>query len=130
MTTDTLDRGRLCYLDAASVRGPFPTCDGVEVWSDEDGRIGRLDGIVIEPEARRVRYLVIEAGRMFRRHRYLLPFRDMRVDVQRHAFCMDAQKSDLASCEEYEPQAFRPFSDDDLMAALFPKSPDRSVQAA
>jgi hypothetical protein len=85
---------------------------------------------VIEPEARRVRYLVIEAGRMFRRHRYLLPFRDMRVDVQRHAFCMDAQKSDLASCEEYEPQAFRPFSDDDLMAALFPKSPDRSVQAA
>ena len=130
MTTDDLDRGRLCYLDAASVQGPFPTCDGVGVWNDEDGMIGRLDGIVLDPESRHVRYLVVAAGRTFRRHRYLLPFLDMRVDVQHHAFCVDAHKSDLACCEKFEPGAFHAFSDDDLMAALFPKSADRKVQAA
>jgi hypothetical protein len=130
MTTNALDRGRLCYLDAASVQGPFPTCEGVEVWSDEDGMIGRLDGIVVDPNARQVQYLVVAAAGTFRRHRYLLPFRDMRVDVQHHAFCVDAHKSDLACCEEFEPRAFHRFSDDDLIAALFPKSADHNVQAA
>ena len=130
MATHDLDRSRLCYLDAVCVQGPFPTCDGVGVWNDEDGNIGRLEGIVFDPESRHIWYLVVAADRMFRRHRYLLPFRDTRVDLQRRAFCVDAHKSDLSCCEKYEPGAFHPFSDDDLMAALFPKSPDRKVRAA
>ena len=92
--------------------------------------IGRLDGIVLDPEAHRVPYLVVAAGGTFQGHRYLLPFRDARVDVQHHAFCVDAHKSDLASCEEFDPQAFHQFSDDDLMAALFPKFADGDVHAA
>ena len=84
--------------------------------------IGRLDGIVFNPESRHIFYLVVAADRMFRRHRYLLPFRDTRVDVQHRAFCVDARKSDLSGCERYEPGTFHPFSDEDLMAALFPKS--------
>ena len=127
MTTDDLDRGQLCYLDAASVKGPFPTCDGVGVWNDQDGMIGRLDGIVLNPESRQVRYLVVAARTAFRRHRYLLPFRDTRVDVQHRAFRVDAHKRDLASCERFEPEAFRFFSDGDLMAALFPKSGNRKA---
>jgi len=130
MTTQGLDRDRLCYLDAASVQGPFRTCQGVGVWNDEDGMIGRLDGIVFDPESRHVWYLVVAAGGTFRRHLYLLPFGDTRVDVQHHAFRVDAHKSDLACCERFEPGAFHPFSDDDLMAALFPKSANRKVRAA
>ena len=107
MTTDTSNPSQLCYLGAASVQGPFATCDGVEVWNDEDGRIGRLDGILLDPESRQVQYLVVAAGRMFQRHRYLLPFRDIRVDVPHHAFCVDAHKRDLSGFEEFEPQAHR-----------------------
>jgi hypothetical protein len=95
------------------------------VRNDEDGMIGRLDGIVLDPESQQVRYLVVAARTTLRRHRYLLPFRDTRVDVPHHAFCVDAHKRDLASCERFEPGAFHSFSDNDLMAALFPKSADR-----
>src|SRR4030095_10533020 len=98
MTTDDLDRGQLCYLDAASVKGPFPTCDGVGVWNDEDGMIGQLDGIVLNPESRQIR---ISSSRPARRSGVIATcFRSVtRVDVQHYAFCVDAHKSDLARCE-------------------------------
>ena len=130
MTPDALDRQRLCYLDAASLKVPFATCDDVEVWNDQDGMIGRLDGILLDPGARHVQYLVVAAGGTFRRHRYLLPFGDVRVDVQHHAFWVDVHKSDLPCCEEFQPTAFHRYSDDDLMPALFPKSADRDVPLA
>jgi PRC-barrel domain protein len=93
------------------------------VWNDEDGMIGRLDGVVLDPESRRVQYLVVAAGGTFRRHRYLLPFPETRVDVQHHSFRVDARRSDLARCESFEPKAFHRFSDDDLMAYYFPNRP-------
>ena len=124
------DSSRLCYLDAASVAGPFPTCAGVEVWNDDDGKIGRLDGIVLDAEARQVQFLVVATGGTLRRRRYLLPFRPTRIDLERHALCVDAHKIDLAQCKEFEPAAFHRFSDDDLLAALFPKSSDHDPRSA
>jgi hypothetical protein len=124
MTMETSQPSRLCYLDAANVAGPFPTCADVDVWNDEDGKLGRLDGIVLDAEARQVQYLVITTGGTFRRRRYLLPFRPTRIDMQRHALCVDAHKGDLARCKEFEPAAFHTFSDDDLLAGMFPRSSD------
>jgi hypothetical protein len=119
VSIDTNADGRLSYLDAASVRGPFPTYRDVSVWNDEDGDLGRLDGIVVDAEARQVRYLVVAAPGTFSRRRYLLPFSPTRVDTDRHALCVDAHKTDLARCAKFEPRAFHRFSDDDLMDALF-----------
>jgi hypothetical protein len=130
MTTERSDPSRLCYLDAASVAGPFPTCADVDVWNEEDGKIGQLDGIVLDAETRHVHYLVVVTGGTFRRRRYLLPFRPMRVDIARRALCVDAHKIDLVRCKEFEPAAFHLFSDDDLLAALFPKSFDHDAQPA
>ena len=124
MATETPDSSRLCYLDAAKVAGPFPTCADVDVWNDEDGKIGRLDGIVLDAAARQVQYLVVATGGTLRRRRYLLPFRPTRIDIERHALCVDAHKIDLARCKEFEPAAFHRFSDNDLLAALFPNSAD------
>jgi len=120
VNTHTNAESRLSYLDAESVRGPFPTCRDVSVRNDEDGDLGRLDGIVVDAEARRVRYLVVAAGGTFSRRRYLLPFSPTRVDASRHALCVDAHKTDLVRCERFEPRAFHRFSDEDLIDALFP----------
>ena len=130
MTTERSDPSRLCYLDAASVAGPFPTCADVDVWNEEDGKIGQLDGIVLNAETRHVHYLVVATGGTFRRRRYLLPFRPTRIDIARRALCVDAHKIDLARCQEFEPAAFHRFSDSDLLDALFPKSADDDEQHA
>jgi PRC-barrel domain len=119
MSTDSNDDARLSYLEAESVLGPFLTCKDVSVRNDEDGDLGQLDGIVVDAEARQVRYLVVAAGGIFSRRRYLLPFSPTRVDANRHALCVDAHKTDLACCERFEPGAFHRFSDNDLVNALF-----------
>jgi hypothetical protein len=119
MSTDSNDHARLSYLEAESVRGPFPTCKDVSVWNEEDGNLGQLDGVVVDAEARQVRYLVVAAGGIFSRRRYLLPFTPTRVDANRHALCVDAHKRDLVRCEKFESRAFHRFSDDDLLSALF-----------
>jgi hypothetical protein len=121
MAEEAPDRSHLCYLDAASVRGLFSRPEDVDVCNDEDGKIGRFDGIVMDPEARRVCYLVVAAGR-WSRQRYLLPFQPTRVDVGAHALYVDAHKTDLARCEQITSDTLRRFSDDDLLAALFPRS--------
>ena len=113
------DNGRLCYLDAESVRGPFASCKDVSVWNEDDGDLGHLDGIVLDAEARQVEYLVVAEGGIFSRRRYLLPFSQSRVDASRHALCVDAHRADLARCERFAPLAFHRFSDNDLVNALF-----------
>jgi hypothetical protein len=119
MSTDSSVDARLSYLDAECVRGPFHTYRDFSVWNDEDGDLGQLDGIVVDAEARQVRYLVVAAGGTFSRRRYLLPFSPARIDADRHALCVDAHKTDLVRCSKFEPRAFHRFSDDDLMNALF-----------
>jgi len=119
VSIDSNTDARLSYLDAESVRGPFRTYRDVSVRNDEDGDLGRLDGIVVDAEARQVRYLVVAAGGTFTRRRYLLPFSPTRVDANRHALCVDAHKTDLVRCAKFEPRAFHRYSEGDLMNALF-----------
>jgi len=119
VNTDITADDRLSYLDAECVRGPSRTYRDFSVWNDEDGDLGRLDGIVVDAEARQVRYLVVAAGGTFSRRRYLLPFSPTRVDANRHALCVDAHKTDLVRCAKFEPGAFHRFSDVDLINALF-----------
>lgn len=113
------DNDRLSYLEADSVRGPFPSCKDLSVWNEDDGDLGHLDGIVLDAQARQVHYLVVAEGGTFSRRRYLLPFSAARVDASRHALCVDAHKSDLVRCERFAPREFHRFSDNDLVNALF-----------
>jgi hypothetical protein len=127
MTEDS-GRPELCYLDAADVRGAFPAWNNVELRNDEDGAIGRLDGIVIDPAARHVQYFVVSAGGAFRRHQYLVPFHPTRLDVERQALCVDMHKTELKRCEKFDPDSFHRYSEDDLLASLFPASEEDEPQ--
>src|SRR5512144_1152292 len=49
--------------------------------SDEESRVGELDGIVVDPGARQVRYFVIDADGP----RYLLPLCSTRLDHAENA---------------------------------------------
>src|SRR4051812_41096854 len=111
---------RLCYLDAADVRGPFLSLDHVKIRDNQDAEIGHLDGIVFDPAARHVQYLVISSAGAFRRHRYLLPFVPARIDVERQVLRVDMPKGELKRCERFEPGSFHRYGDADLLTALFP----------
>src|SRR5690349_16839291 len=63
---------QLRFLEAARVEHPDGTLDGFEVCTVTEERLGSIEGVLIEPAQRRVRYFVV-GRRGWRRKRYLVP---------------------------------------------------------
>jgi hypothetical protein len=108
----------LCYLDATHVNSPAGVLSEFDVVTASGEPLGSVTGVVIEAAARRVRYLDVQSHGL-RRRRYL-------VEADRPAQ-VDAERKQLRLLSEDAPQADRrrssrypPFSDKDLVAALFP----------
>jgi hypothetical protein len=118
MDSCQLDTRRLRYLSADHVEGPTSTFARFDVRTLDDGELGRLDGIIIDPAARRTCYLVVDVG-VFRHRRYLLPLGPTRVDEKHRTLRVNVDGANLMRCAKFDPGAFPGFSDDDLLTALF-----------
>jgi hypothetical protein len=121
MAEQLSDTTRLCYLDAARVEGPVTNFGGLEVRGRRNHKLGRLDGVIIDPAERQVRYLVVDATKLFRHQRYLLPLAPTQIDPDGRALRVDLDEHDLARVEKFDDRAFPSFSDEDLVTALFAK---------
>ena len=112
----------LCYLDASKVRTSLGDLDGVNVRDPDDEQLGSLKGVLIEAAARRVRYFVVEAAGRLRRHCYLVPADDpASVQADGRTLRVDSNATDLIRSGEFKIDSVRPYSDDDMMAAIFPR---------
>jgi hypothetical protein len=108
----------LRFLDAAHVEHPSGTLGGLAVCTDENEQLGALDGVLIEPATRRVRYFVVGADRA-PRGRYVLPadtpavldMRDRKLRVHAHAEDLERLRESVAD-----------FSDEDVFTAIFRSS--------
>ena len=118
MDSDSNDTSRLCYLSADHLEGPLPTFDRLDLRTFEDEPIGRLDGIIIDRPAKRMRYFVVDTGDGAH-HRVLLPLCPTRLDAKTHTLCVDVKESELERCEAFDPRAFRTLSDEDLRKVVF-----------
>ena len=111
----------LCYLDASKVQTSIGDLDGVNVCDAADEELGSLKGVLIEAAARRVRYFVVEAAGRSRTHCYLVAADDpVSVQADRRTLRVDSNGADLIRSGEFQIDSVRPYSDDDLMAAMFP----------
>jgi hypothetical protein len=118
---------RLCYLSAERIEGPFPRRRAVDVRSRDGRKMGTFDGVILDPTARRLRYLVVDSGSRFRHHRYLLPFPATQVDVAHDALRVDLDMDDLAHCSEFDRTSYPDLSDDDLQTTRFLSDRDEPV---
>jgi len=110
---------KLCYLDASKLASPTGTLARVDLRGTDDEFLGVLDGIVIDPTERRLRYFVVKSNG-WRRRRYLLPADSpARVENGFGELRFDVDSDDLCECEEFTAGSVREFSDDDLIAGLF-----------
>ena len=112
----------LSYLDASKVTSPAGVLSELDVLSVEGKRLGSIEGVVIEAAARRVRYLCVRAAGWVRDLRYLVQANQLgQIEVERKALRL---RGDLGSQAVHglDAAALREFSDDDLLAALFPRA--------
>jgi PRC-barrel domain len=110
----------LAYLDASKVTSPSGVLSQLDLLTAEGERLGSIEGVVIDAAARRVRYFDIRSSGWFRRRRYLVEADQLaQVESEGKALRLrvDVKKE---AVQDLDAAALREFSDDDLLAALFP----------
>jgi hypothetical protein len=109
----------LCYLDAANVDSPAGVLSQLDVVTVSGERLGSIAGVVIEAAARRARYFNIRSSGWLGRRHYLVEADQLaQVDPERKELRL--LSADVREVRELGTAVLRQFSDDDLLAALFP----------
>ena len=110
----------LRYVEATRVTGPGGDLAAVELRGHGDEPIGSLDGLLIDPVERRLRFFVVQSPGLLRSRRYLLPSDcAARVDADGRALYVAVERADLRRCEEFRRSSVPAYSDDDTVEALF-----------
>jgi hypothetical protein len=73
---------------------------GAPVETAAGNRLGRLEGFVVDADARRLRFVVVEASGRYEGHRLLLPFAPARIADGRLRLLSSDMRADL--CTESE----------------------------
>ena len=86
---------------------------------DEHATLGKLDGVVVDPCRRQVRYYVLERAGWFSSRHYLLPLGTARLLPDRRAVEVDLETDEIGKLEQVDPSDLPKFSDEDLLSAMF-----------
>ena len=108
----------LCYLSARHVARPGGTLDGLELCNSEHESVGTVDGVLIDPPERRVRYLVVKLEPF---DRVLLPVDEV-VHVDSEAGVPRLATVTGARLLRFDPRTVRPFSPEDAVTSMFAPS--------
>lgn len=106
------------YLDAGDMdsAGTDVTFDGLQVRGPDGHKIGNVDGFIIDTEARRATYVVVDSGGWFTSQRLLLPIGHAALSADRRSIEADVTRDALRRLPEFEEDRFREFTDDELRA--------------
>lgn len=120
MTSTEKERtdAKLRYLSASKVASPAGVLSELELRTPEDSKLGTVDGVLIDPAARRVCYYAVGTSRMFGRRRYLVPA-DRLPQLERGTLRVQLSPQELERCPQLDPGRVREFSDDDMLTAVF-----------
>jgi hypothetical protein len=107
---------RMRYLDANDVDNDIVDYDGLNVFGSDDREIGRIDGFIVDIDARRAAYIVIDSGGWFSSRRLLLPIGHATIAPDRRSLRVDVTQEALRRLPEYDEHRFSEFGDDELGA--------------
>lgn len=114
------DCRHLCYLEASKLESSAGDLAGRAVRTQGDETLGTLDGVLIDPTRRRLRYYVVEDRGLLRSRRYLLSADlPIRVESEGQTLRIDAQKTDVTLSDEFDLRTVRAYSSEDALDAMF-----------
>jgi hypothetical protein len=112
----------LRYIAAEHVDTPTGRLDGTVLVSPSEEPVGTLDGMIIDPIERHVRYFVVRSRNWLKTHLRLVPAMPARLDAEHKTLHVDINAEDLSHLREIRPDTFDRYSEDDLIASLFSAS--------
>ena len=91
MTSDS----HLRYLDAAKVDTPMGSLAAMHLITPSDKNVGTLDGVIVDPIERKVRFFVVTLRRWWATRQYLLPFMPAQIDSERQGLHVELEPDEL-----------------------------------
>ena len=107
---------RLRYVDADQVGSEVIDFDGLKVRTPAGDKLGDVDGFIVDMDARRPYYVVVDSGGWFSSQKFLVPIGHARVDRDGDALVVDVPRGTLSRYPEYHRESFERLSDDELRA--------------
>ena len=114
----TTETDSLRYLEANAVECPSGKLEGLCVVSQDDEPIGVVNGVLIDPVSRKLRYFVVEAARFLNRRRYLVSAEQPAVRLADDKLRVE-EPLERIERPRFDSRSVPRFSDDDLMRAMF-----------
>src|SRR6186713_2218197 len=115
MGNDTADTDRLFFLASRQLKGPL--VDRADVWTQAGRRLGTFEGIVIDPDCERARYLVVDGGRLIPDWR-LIPL-PAQLDVVHQALRVEVDEAaEHSDWRKFNATLFPQFRPDDESTAM------------
>jgi hypothetical protein len=111
---------RLCYLSASQVGTPAGRLARAALCGPDGGVLGSVNGVLISPAERRIRYLVVESERLDGTHRYLVSADDpIRIECDRGALRLEADADLSPTADDVDLGSIPTMTEDDLIVAIF-----------
>lgn len=111
----------LRFIEAGQVDTPAGRLNDFTVISPTDVQLGKLDGVVVDPSQRQVRYYVVKAPGWLLSQHYLVPASPAHLEADRRTLQFDIEPSDLSTLPKTDPDSFSKFSAEDAVEAMFVK---------
>ena len=110
-------QSQLRFIEAERIETPAGRLEGAVVETPKE-KLGKLDGMLVDPIELRVQYYVIESSKDAEppKH-YLVPSTLTRMDRQRRALELDLENDEIERFDDVAPDTFTRFEDDDLTTA-------------
>jgi hypothetical protein len=107
---------RLQYVDADEVGSEVVDFDGLKVRRPDGEKLGEVDGFIIDRDAQRAYYVVVDSGGWFRSRQFLLPIGHARIDDDGDALVLDVTRESINRYPEFDRDSFERFDADELRA--------------
>lgn len=107
---------RLRYVDADEVGSEVVDFDGLKVRRPDGEKLGEVDGFIIDRDAQRAYYVVVDSGGWFRSRQFLVPIGHARMDEDGDALVLDVTRDSIDGYPEFDRDSFERFNDDELRA--------------
>jgi len=112
-----VSHARLCYLEASRVLGPTGFLAALDVRTKLDQPLGSIDGVVIDPAERKLRFFVVEPEGSVNHRRILLPVEAAAaVAPEGGTLRVELESGEMAALDEFDMADFREFTEEDAIA--------------
>jgi hypothetical protein len=105
---------RLRYVDADEVGSEVIDFDGLKVRRPDGEKLGEVDGFIVDRDARRAYYVVVDSGGWFKSQQYLVPIGHARLDDDGDALVLDVTRESISRYPEFDRDSFERFDDEEL----------------